>query len=343
MADIVDHGYQDNTHLGKQELDDLIEVYRGDVDKEYIKSSMASRFINFEPLVGADTKTVRRMGQSELTGIKQDQAGTTPDRTKERKFDRAQVTVDTIVLAREFLGLLPELQSDIEKKGRIAKSHGDTIGRFTDVAMFNVAIKAALSEVNAGIADGSIRGNQGRDLDDAFKSGVNADLLAVDAEQDPNALYTGIEGLITQLEENEVDISECVVVMRPTEHRVLANHDKLTDRDFSVDNGDFATGKLKMICDVPIMKSTHFLHPKVTSDIGGIMDGAQTYSLAGRELDAVACVIHPDTFLAAETIAMTSNIEWQQASLSWMIDTYKSFALGIRRADAAAALFKYQA
>ena len=327
----------DNTHVTFMDREDMIEEYGGMVDAQIARSSIMRQFVDMPLLRGTDTKTVRRMGDSTLQRVGDAEAGQEMAATP-RNFDRAQVTVDTIILAREVRTLLNELQTDFNARREISVDHGKQIAKFFDASLLSMGVKAALSEVTNGVADGAIRGNQGRDLGDAFKSGKTTDLVAAGDELDPDALYTAFEKVIVELQENDVDTDEQALFVRPRQYAVLMNHDKLIDRDFSRDNGDFADGTIKTLMGVPIVSTARLADRHVDLSLLGT-----AYVPTAKELTVQGLILHPQTLLGAEAIPLTSNIHYSDLRLSWYIDSYLSYAASTRRPDQTAAVFGFQA
>lgn len=317
------------------ERDDMIEIYGGIVDTQIVKKSMMRNFVDMHKIMGTDTKTVRRMGGGTIQGINDTNAGDRIDATN-RNFDRAQVVVDTIILSRDKVTKLNGLQSDVDMLREMGRDHGKELGEFFDAALLSMGVKTSLSQVTAGVADGSIKGNQGRDLGDAFKSGYAQDLLAVGDEADPDAFYTACAGIVVDMQENRVDTDEMALFLRPREYEVLINNDKLINRDYSRENGDFADGTLKTVNGVAVMKTP--LLADSTIDLTPLSDGAE-YVPTAAELRCKALFMHPNSLLGGETISLTSNIHWEELELSDFVTSYLAFGAAPRRPDLTGALF----
>ena len=328
-----------NTHLSSFDREDMIEQYGGIVDAQIAKRSIMRQFVDMVSIRGTDTKTVRRMGDSTLQGINDSAAGQEMQSTP-RNFDRAQVTVDTIILARDSRALLNEFQTDFSARREIGIDHGKTIAKFFDAALLSMGVKAALSNVTAGIADARIKGNQGRALGDAFKSGYRTELATAGAELDPDALYTSFEKVIVDMQENDVDTDETALFVRPRQYAVLLNNDKLVDREFSRDNGDFADGNLKTLMGVPIVSTARLADTGI--DLSILSDGLE-YVPTGIETSCVGLIMHPNSLLGGETIPLTSNVHYNDLRLSWFIDSYLAFGAAPRRPDQTGAVFAFHA
>ncbi|WFG40837.1 major head protein [Paracoccus phage ParKuw1] len=329
----------DNSHLSNFDRADMIEQYGGVVDAQIAKRSIMRQFVDMHSIRGTDTKTVRRMGDTTLKGINDAGAGQEIGATS-RNFDRAQVSVDTIILARDARALLNEFQTDFSARREIGMDHGKQIAKFFDAALLSMGVKTALSKVAAGVADAQIKGNQGRNLGDAFKSGYATELATAGDELDPDALYTAFEKVIVDMQENDVDTDETALFVRPRQHAVLLNNDKLVDRDFSRENGDFADGTVKTLMGVPIVSTARLADTNI--DLSILSDGAE-YVPTGIETKAVGLVMHPNSVLGGETIPLTSNVHYNDLRLSWYIDSYLAFGAAARRPDQTGAVFSFDA
>lgn len=327
----------DNTHLSDFDRDDMIEQYGGVVDAQIAKRSIMRQFVELHTIRGSDTKTVRRMGDSTLQGINDSAAGQEMQATP-RNFDRAQVTVDTIILARDSRALLNEFQTDFSARREIGIDHGKTIAKFFDAALLSMGVKAALSNVTSGVADALIKGNQGRDLGDAFKSGYHTEAAQAGDEMDPDALYALFEKVIVDMQEDDVDTDETALFLRPRQYAVLMNNDKLIDRDFSQDNGDYADGVIKTLMGVPLVSTARLADTNI--DLSILSDGAE-YVPTGIETSCVGLIMHPNSLLGGETIPLTSNVHYNDLRLSWFIDSYLAFGAAPRRPDQTGAVFAF--
>ena len=118
------------------------------------------------------------------------------------------------------------------------------------------------------------------------------------------------------------------VFVRPTQYDVLLNCDKLIDKDFSKDNGDFANGTVKTIKGVPSVMTTRIPTAAIASHLLG-----SDYNWSATEAKTVAIVTHPHSLLVGETIPLTSRVFFDNISLNWFIDSYMAYGASPRRPD----------
>lgn len=306
----------DSTHLSDQDRSQMIEEYGGAVDAQFAKQSIMRNFVPVMPITGTDTKIVRRIGRTKLQKVTD---GVRPAANK-TNFGRVGVTVDTIVLARDNRSLLNEFQTDFDARAQLGKDHGKELAKHFDESFLIQAIKGAHMAAPAN-------------LNGAIGAGKKVDLASAGDELDPDLLYKGIETVLLQMEEEDIDKEELVIFVRPTTYQVLVHNDKLIDKDFSKDNGDFADGTIKTVDGVPIVKTARMPKQAIANHKLSNADNGMAYDLSASEAKAVAVIMHPMSLLAGETIPTTSKIHYSDIELQWFIDSYMSYGVSNRRPD----------
>lgn len=315
----------DSSHLSSQPSDELIEEFTGMVESQFKKASIMRQYAKVRTVLNTDTVINRRIGK---TTLKKVTAGVRPD-ADQTTHGRVAVTVDTIVLARDNQDLLNDFQADIDVRSELAADHGKEIGAFFDEAFIIQGIKGSLASAPTDV--------------DSIGAGKNVELVAANDEADPDKLEDAIAGLLVDMQEEDIDTSECVIFVRPTEYRTLYKHDKLIDGDFSSDNGDFAKAKVKMLGDSRIVKTARIPTAVITGHLLSNAANSSAYDVSAAEADAVAVILHPKSLLAGETIPMTSDIYYDKKELQWFIDSYLAFAVTVNRPDVCGAVFKFSA
>lgn len=312
----------DSTHLSDLSRSEMIEHYGGVVDSQFAKASIMRRFVTVQAVRGTDTLINRRVGRTTLQALTD---GVRPD-AETVKFGRVGVTVDTTIIARANRSQLNEFQTDFNARAEIGKDHGKEMGKKFDEAMLIQAIKGAYQAAPVT-----------PDYNGAFGAGIVETLAAAGDELDPDLLYERISRIIVAQQENDIDTDESAVFLRPTEFDVLINHDKLVNREFSVDNGDFAQGTLKCIKGVPLVMTTRIPTSVITNHLLGA-----AYNVNAAEADTVAVVTHPQSLLVGETIPLTSDVWFDKKERQWFIDSFAAYGASPRRADVSGVVRKFQ-
>ncbi len=311
----------DSTHLSDQAVADMIEQYGGVVDSQYTKKSMMRNFINVKSVRGTDTIMDRRVGRTTLTTLT---AGVRPPAAK-TNFGSTSLTIDTVVMARDNRSLLNEFQIDFNARSELAKDHGKELAKLFDQSMLIAGIKGASASAPAN-------------LNGAFGAGATVALGSVGDELDPVAFYSSIEAGIVHMQLADMDTDECVVFVTPTQYNVLLNNDKSISRDFSMDNGDFASGKFKTVMGVPIVSTNRLPTAAITGHALSTTANGDFYDVDAAEARTEALIMHPDALMVGETIPLTSDIYFDKIERQWFIDSFQAYGANFKRPDACYAI-----
>lgn len=305
----------DSTHLSDQARSEMIEQYGGVVESQFAKKSMMRRFVPVKPVRGTDTLINRRVGRTALKALT---PGVRPD-ADSTPFGRTQVTVDTVVLARDNRSMLNEFQTDFNARRELGQDHGKEIGKFFDEAFLIQAIKSAALPAPSN-------------LNGAIGAGKVENLAAVGDERDPDTLYQAIARILVRMQEEDIDTDECAIFVRPTQYEVLLNNDKLVNSDFS-SAGDFADGKFKGIMGTIVLPTARMPQAAITGHLLSNADNGNAYDLTAAQARARAVILHPKSLLAGETIPLTSDVFFSREEKQWFIDSFLAFGVANNRPD----------
>lgn len=306
----------------------MIEEYGGSVESQFAKASMMRNFVPVRSVRGTDTITNNRVGR---TTLKKLNPGVRPE-ADSTPFGRVQLVVDTVVLARDMRSMLNEFQTHFDVRAELGKDHGKEMGKFFDEAFIIMAIKGALSPAPV-LGDGTASKQ-------SIGAGKSVTLTNAGDENDPDKFAAAIQSIIVQMEEEEIDVEELVVFVRPTRFQVLLSNNKLLSRDFSAGNGDYAKGMIYEINGARIEKTTRI--PEVAK-VGHFLSNAQNgnaYDLSAAQAKAVAVILHPKSLFAGETIELQSNVFFSDEEKVWFIDSWMAFGVTVNRPDCCGAVFK---
>jgi hypothetical protein len=330
-----------------------IEEYGGEVQHRFLKASFMRQFFKFHSVRGTDTVTNYRIGHSQLQKVVR---GVRPSDSAPT-FDNISVKVDTIVLARSNQFLLDDFLSSIDVRKEVGMEHGKEIGKFFDESFIVQGIKACQitnrdpAAVESGGWPDAI--NEGgatlpatiiRTAPEGFQGGSIVILAAAGDEDDPELLELAIQDVSQAIEEKDLDIEDAVILMRPAQYYALLKNNKLLDRDFSMDNGDYARGKVLRANGIRIQVTNRF--PKQT-DVGQThflsnASNGNAYDVTQEDANCVVLLMMPKALLAGETIPMTSKVYYHDVELQWFIDSYLSYGVTPNRAEHAGGIFRFE-
>lgn len=312
----------DSSHLSDVDVSLLIEQYGGEVEAQFAKASIMRQYAKIRPVRNTDTITNNRVGRTQLQKLV---PGVRPDATA-TSFGKVSLTVDTVILARDNRSMLNEFQTHFDARMELAKDHAKELGKFFDQAFIILAIKGAGQSAPSG-------------LNSAIGAGKSVTLSSSGDELDPDKLYDGITSIIVQMEEEDVDVSDLVVFVRPAQFKVLLDNDKLLSSDYS-DNGDFAKGIIYSIMGARIVKTARIPTATITGHYLSNSNNSNAYDVNSTEAKAVAVILHPKSLLAGETIPLTSDVWFSREEKQWFIDSFLAFGVTVNRPDVCGRVLK---
>lgn len=315
----------DSTHLSDEDRALLIEQYTGQVESQFAKAAIMRQYVNVRSVLGTDTLVNNRVGKTTLKAVV---PGVRPD-ADPTGFGRVSVTVDTIILARDNVSLMNNLQANFPVMMELGDDHGKELGKFFDEAFIIQAIKGAGQSAPSG-------------LNGAMGAGKSTQLAAPGDEVDPDKLEEAIEDILQQMQEEDIDTAECIIMVRPEQFRTLRNNDKLLSRDFNMNNpnGDFAAGTLVELAGSRIVMTNRIPSAVITGHKLSNADNSNAYDINATEAKTIAVILHPKSLLAGETIPLTSGMWYNREELQWFVDSYMAFGVTTNRPDVCGRVLK---
>jgi len=320
----------DSTNLS--EFADMIDQYGGSVDSQFAKSSVMREFFAINQVTGTDTLVNSRVGRTTLKALV---AGGGPDAAK-TNFGTVSVTVDTVILARDSRSMLNEFQTHINARMELGKDHGKEIGKFFDEAFLIQGIKAAGYNALAGLQEGTAAptANGATSYNGAFGAGKSYKLAAANDELDAADMYAAFEAIVQKMEEEDIDLSDLIIFVRPAQYNALIKNDFLVDTDFSSGNGDRAKNTFKSMLDCRVVKTNRIPNAVNASHMLGA-----NYNVSANEAKCVGLVMSPKSLLVGETIPLQSKVWFNDEEKSWFIDSWLAFGVAPNRADTSGAIY----
>ncbi len=314
------------------EFKDQIDQYGGAVDSQFAKTSMMRQFFTVNNVTGTDTLVNSRVGRTVLKALV---PGVRPDAAK-TTFGKVSVTVDTVILARDSRSMLNEFQTHINARMELGKDHGKEIGKFFDEAFLIQGIHGAGYSASAALQEGTAAptGNGGDSYNGAFGAGKCYKLANANDELDASDLYTAFEAIVQKMEEEDIDTDEMVIFVRPAQYNALIKNDFLTDKDFSMGNGDRAKNTFKAMLDIRVVKTNRIPNTANASHKLG-----SDYNVSANDAKCVGLVMHPKSLLAGETIPLQSKVWFNDEEKSWFIDSWIAFGVAVNRPDVCGAVY----
>ena len=181
------------------------------------------------------------------------------------------INLDNMLLADVFVAEIEELKNHYDVRSEYSRQMASALSNTTDKHLLSLAILA--SQASANISGG----NGGDEITDA------------DANTNATSLIGSVFEAIQKLDEKNVPTEGRVCIVDPDRYYQLANVDKLVNRDFSKENGDFGKGTVLSIGGVPIVKSNTAVEV-FGQNISSVTGANNTYH--GDFSNHVAVVMH---------------------------------------------------
>lgn len=333
----------DSTHLSRPGQDGgtgaydalFIEEYGGLVDLAFHEMSMMKSFINVRTVTGTNTIKNYRVGETALSAVT---PGVRPAASP-TNFGDTSVTVDTVVVARNNVFLLEDIQNNYDAKVELARTQGEQLGEYFDEAVYIQAMKAARASAPANLP--------------GFQGGSRAMMAAAGDELDAAKLEAKILEMVQSMEEKKVKVrgtqfgttgyNGVKLFVSPAQYYTLLQSDKLVDSQYSPGNGDFADAKVLKVAGLPIETTTLLPQSAVTGHFLSNASNSNAYDVTAAQADTVVLGFAPRAVLAGETISLASDMWYSKEEKQWFIDSHLAFGIAPDRAEMAGVVDKFRA
>jgi hypothetical protein len=299
---------------GTGDIDALhIEEFTGMVEGTIERMSVLAPRISIKPLQGTSVMRNDAVGKSTLQKIT---PGSPIDGTV-NKFGKATLTVDTTLIARAVLPLLETFQRQFDARQKVATEHGKEMAKQFDQSFFIQAIKAG--QLTANTFGLTAAGHTG---------GSQVVLGGASDHLDPAILYSKLVDLLTAMRLKDVDpIGDGVVIgVSPTEFATLSMNELLINAEYKTAEGTSIPGMVLKAHGVQVVQSNNFVGgTTVTGHLLSNADNGNAYD--GDFSKVVAVAFAPEALMAAETIALTSDVFFDKLTKQWFVDSWRAYGV----------------
>lgn len=308
-----------NQNLGAgDELALAIEEFTGVVQQTIQRRSATMGLMNTRPVRGTTTITNEGIGESTLQAVV---PGTIPDGNI-NKAARINLTVDTLILARNITPLLDSFQKNYDFRSAIGREHGEKIARFWDNAMLIQAAKAAALSASAY---GALDGHNG---------GSTKTLASAGDATDPAALYSAISDLFVTMENKDVvpSLDDVMIAVKPAQFYALLDAEQIVNGEYVSSTGTRFEGmKMLKTFGVPVIVANNLPTTNITGHPLSNTRNSNAYD--GDFSKLVALAFSPKSLLVGETISLTNAVFYEERDKAWYIDSHLAFGATPDRAE----------
>lgn len=234
------------------------------------------------------------------------------------KHNEKVINIDDMLIADAFVAEIEELKNHYDVRSIYSKEMGTALANTVDKHLLSLAILASRASANIS------GGNAGTEITDA------------DANTNATSLISSVFEAIQKLDENNIPTSGRVCVVAPDQYYQLANVDKLVNRDFSSDNGDFGKGTVLSIGGVPIVKSNTAVEVFGTDLSASISGTNNAYN--GNFSNTYAVVMHSSAIGTVKLKDLVMESNYDPRRIGTLMTARMALGHGILRPESAVSI-----
>ncbi len=232
------------------------------------------------------------------------------------KHNEKVINIDDMLLADAFVAEIEELKNHYDVRSIYSKEMGQALANKVDKHLLSLAILASR------VATPNVTGGK-----------LGTELIDADANTNATSLISTIFEAIQKLDENNVPTQGRVCIVAPDQYYQLANVDKLVNRDFSSDNGDFGKGTVLSIGGVPIVKSNTATEVFATDLSASISGTNNTYN--GDFSNTHCVVMHSSAIGTVKLKDLVMESTYDPRRLGTLMTARMAMGHGILRPESA--------
>jgi len=232
------------------------------------------------------------------------------------KHNEKVINIDDMLVADAFVAEIEELKNHYDVRSIYSKEMGQALANKVDKHLLSLAILASR------VATPNVTGGK-----------LGTELLDADANTNATSLINTVFEAIQKLDENNVPTAGRVCIVAPDQYYQLANVDKLVNRDFSKDNGDFGKGTVLSIGGVPIVKSNTAVEVFGT-DLSASISGTNN-SYNGNFSNTYAVIMHSSAIGTVKLKDLVMESTYDPRRLGTLMTARMAMGHGILRPESA--------
>jgi len=295
----------------------LIEKFNNRIHEQYLKGENLLSWFNVEEVVGTNSVSNKYIGETELQVLS---PGKSPDST-DTEFDKNRLVVDTVVIARNTVAHLHDVQNDIDGlKSKLSVNQAKKLKKMEDSMVIQQMILGGISNTEAIRQKPRVAGH-------GFS--VKVEGSATKFLASPQYLMAAIELAMERQVEQEVDTNELAGLMPWVAFNCLRDADRIVDKTYTIAASDSTVdGFVLKSWNTPIVPSNRF--PKLTdnsvnghSPLSNAGNGNR-YDVTAAQTRAQCVLFTQDALLVGRTISITGDIFYEKKEKTYYIDTFLS-------------------
>ena len=297
----------------------------GTADALFLKvfsNEVLSQFVRDNQMLGMSTVRTINAGKSSsfpVTGTVASSYHTAGNEITGQaiKHNEKVINIDNMLLADAFVAEIEELKNHYDVRSEYARQMASALSNTVDKHLLSLAILASQGSA-------TITGTNG-----------GSQITDSDANTNATSLIGSVFEAIQKLDEKNVPTEGRVCIVDPDRYYQLANVDKLVNRDFSKENGDFGKGTVLSIGGVPIVKSNTAVSV-FGQNISSVTGANNTYH--GNFTNTVAVVMHKSAIGTVKRKDLVMESTYDARRIGTLMTARMLMGSGILRPESAVSI-----
>lgn len=303
----------------------LIEKFDGQVKKAYTEKMNMKSYFEIKQVTGTNSVSNKYLGTVGVQAL----APGADVKGQPASFDKNQLTIDTVVISRNIVGILADVQDDIMTKGKLAEQQVDALTYLEDRMLIQQVVYSAIKNTQAKRTNPRVPGH-------GFSIDVKVKLATMEV---PNAVVAAIEYVLESQMTQNTPLEKFTIIMPWKYFNILRDAERIVNATYNTSQGDTVKGFVLKSYNVPVVPTNQMPdHDRDHRDVeGNVMthhllsnaNNGNRYDVINTGADTmdknvVALVFGTEALLAGRSIDLQGKIFMNDLNKSWYIDSWMS-------------------
>lgn len=301
----------------------LIEKFDGQVKRAYTEKMNMKSYFEIKTVTGTNSVSNKYLGTTQVQAL----APGADVKGQDIGIDKNQLVIDTSVIARNMVGILADVQDDIQTKGKLAEEQVDALTYLEDRMLIQQVAYGAIKNTKAKRTNPRVPGH-GFSIDVQVKA---------DTMEYPTAVVAAIEYVLEQQMEQNTPLEKFCIMMPWKYFNILRDAERIVNATYNTSQDVTVKGFVLKSYNVPIIPTNQM--PDYNRDhrnIEGTVSANHLLSNANNgnrynvintgvdtmEKNIVALVFGTEALLAGSSIQLQGKIWMNDNNKTWYIDSW---------------------
>lgn len=303
----------------------LIEKFDGQVKRAYKEKMNMKSYFEIKQVTGTSSVSNKYLGTVGVQAL----APGADVKGQKAGFDKNQLVIDTVVIARNLVGILADVQDDIMTKGKLAEEQVDALTYLEDRMLIQQVAYGAVKNTQAKRTNPRVPGH-------GFSIDAKVKLATMEV---PNAVVAAIEYVLEKQMEQNTPVEKFSIIMPWKYFNILRDAERVVNATYNTSQAVTMRGFVLKSYNVPVIPSNQM--PKRSRDhldIEGAVTDHHLLSNANNDnrydvistgadtIDSniVALIFGTEALLAGRSIDLQGKIWMNDGNKTWYIDSWMS-------------------